>query len=135
MSFIDTLKTRTRALKRDTLAIWFAAKDKRTPWYARAMAALVAAYALSPVDLIPDFIPVLGYLDDLVLIPAGIALSLKLIPAEVMNDARIKAETSLAKPVTWWMTALIVLVWLAIISLILWLVFPLFKKHITIGEN
>ena len=98
-----------QSFKRDTVAIWFAAKDKRTPWYARALAILVAAYALSPIDLVPDFIPVLGYLDDLVLIPAGIALTLKLIPAEVMADARLKAEASLAKPATWWMTALIIL--------------------------
>ncbi len=128
MSFLASLKLRARLLKRDTLAIWYAAKDKRTPWYARALAVLVAAYALSPLDLIPDFIPVLGYLDDLILIPAGIALTLKLVPAAVISDARIAAEKSLAKPVTWWMTALIILVWLAIITLAIWLILPLFKK-------
>lgn len=128
MSFLVSLKQRARLLKRDTLAIWYAAKDKRTPWYARALAVLVAAYALSPLDLIPDFIPVLGYLDDLILIPAGIALTLKLVPAAVISDARIAAEKSLAKPVTWWMTALIILVWLAIITLAIWLILPLFKK-------
>jgi uncharacterized membrane protein YkvA (DUF1232 family) len=128
MSFLASLKKPARSLKRDTLAIWYAAKDKRTPWYARALAVLVAAYALSPVDLIPDFIPVLGYLDDLILIPAGIALTIRLVPAAVMDDARIAAENSLAKPVTWWMTSLIILVWLAIISLLVWLILPLFKK-------
>lgn len=128
MSFLASLKLRARLLKRDTLAIWYAAKDKRTPWYARALAVLVAAYALSPLDLIPDFIPVLGYLDDLILIPAGIALTLKLVPAAVISDARIAAEKSLAKPVTWWMTVLIILVWLAIITLAIWLILPLFKK-------
>ena len=128
MSFLVSLKQRASSLKRDTLAIWYAAKDNRTPWYARALAVLVAAYALSPVDLIPDFIPVLGYLDDLILIPAGIALTLKMVPTAVMSDARIAAEKSLAKPVTWWMTMFIILVWLAIFSLVVWLILPLFKK-------
>ena len=128
MSFLASLKLRAKSLKRNTLSIWYAAKDKRTPWYARALAVLVAAYALSPVDLVPDFIPVLGYLDDLILIPAGIALTIKLIPAAVMSDARIAAEKSLAKPVTWWMTTLIVLVWLIVITIIIWLILPLFKK-------
>jgi len=135
MSRLASFKEHVRSLKRDTLAIWYAAKDKRTPWYARALAVLVAAYALSPIDLIPDFIPVLGYLDDLVLIPAGIALTLKLIPAEVMADARVKAEISLTKPVTWWMTVLIILVWIGLLALVAWLVLPLFKNQSTIGET
>jgi uncharacterized membrane protein YkvA (DUF1232 family) len=135
MSRLTSLKQRARNLQRDTMAIWFAAKDRRTPWYARAMAIFVTSYALSPIDLVPDFIPVLGYLDDLVLIPAGIALTLKLIPAMVMVDARIKAEASLAKPVTRWMTLLIVLAWVAFGALIIWLVLPLFKNQSTIGES
>lgn len=125
---LESLKHRARILKRDTIAVWYAAKDKRTPWYARALALLIAAYALSPIDLIPDFIPVLGYLDDLLLIPAGIALCLKLIPAEVMSDARIAGEKSLAKPAAWWITALIILAWLAIVGLVFWLILPLVKK-------
>jgi len=135
MPWLTTLKERARSLQRDTLAVWFAAKDKRTPWYARALAVLVAAYAFSPIDLVPDFIPVLGYLDDLVLIPAGIALTLKLIPAEVMAEARLKAEASLAKPATWWVTALIILVWIGFLVLIIFLVLPLFKNQSTIGET
>jgi len=128
MPWLESLRRHANALKRDTIAVWYAAKDKRTPWYARALALLVAAYALSPIDLIPDFIPVFGYLDDLLLIPAGIALCLKLIPAEVMSEARIAAEKSLAKPATWWMTVLIILAWLAIIGLVFWLILPLVKK-------
>jgi uncharacterized membrane protein YkvA (DUF1232 family) len=128
MKFLESLKGRARSLQRDTLAVWYAAKDKRTPWYARILAVLVAAYALSPVDLVPDFIPVLGYLDDLILIPAGIALVLRLIPAVVMSDARIKAEASLAKPSTWWMTGLIILVWICLVILIIYLVLPLLQK-------
>jgi uncharacterized membrane protein YkvA (DUF1232 family) len=111
MGFVDQLKQRARALKRDTLAVWFAARDPRTPWYAKALAVLVAAYAFSPIDLIPDFIPVLGYLDDLILIPAGIALVVKLIPAEVMVDARVKASLQTEKPVNWVIGALTLLVW------------------------
>lgn len=128
MKFLESLKGRARSLQRDTLAVWYAAKDKRTPWYARILAVLVAAYALSPVDLVPDFIPVLGYLDDLILIPAGIALVLRLIPAVVMSDARIKADLSLAKPSTWWMTGLIILVWICLVILIIYLVLPLLQK-------
>jgi len=135
MSLLDKLKARAHTLKRDTVAVWFAAKDKRTPWYARGLAILVAAYAFSPIDLVPDFIPVLGYLDDLVLVPAGIALTLKLIPPEVMADARLKAEDSLAKPATWWMTALIMVVWLSLLALIAWLVLPLVTNQSTIGET
>ncbi len=128
MSWKTSLKKRANTLKRDTLAVWYATRDKRTPWYARGLALMVAAYALSPVDLIPDFIPVLGYLDDLLLIPAGIAFCLKLIPPEVMIDARLEAEKSLDKPTTWWMTVLIILAWLVILILVFWLILPLFKK-------
>jgi len=128
MKFFAQLKERARSLQRDTLAVWFAAKDNRTPWYARALAILVTAYALSPVDLVPDFIPILGYLDDLILIPAGIALTLKLIPPGVMAEARVKAEASLARPATWWMTALIILVWIGLLALIFFLILPLFQK-------
>ena len=99
------------------------------PGYARLLAVVVAAYALSPVDLIPDFIPVLGYLDDLILIPAGIALTLRLIPPEVMADARSRAESSLAKPNPWWMTLLIILVWVGVLALLFHLLLPLFQNN------
>ncbi len=129
MTSIDTLKERTRLLKRDTLALWYASRDMRTPWYASLLAVVVAAYALSPIDLIPDFIPVLGYLDDLILIPAGIALTLRLIPLEVMADARARAESSLAKPNPWWMTLLIILVWVGVLALLLYLLLPLLQNN------
>lgn len=129
MPLLRNLKSRAKALKRDTLAVWYASRDKRTPWYARLLALLVAAYALSPVDLIPDFIPVLGYLDDLILIPAGIALTLRLIPPEVMADARVRAESSLAKPNPRWMTLLIILVWVGVLALLLFLLLPLLQKN------
>ncbi|MGO4815932.1 YkvA family protein, partial [Cupriavidus sp. 2MCAB6] len=83
-----------RHLTRDVVALWIAARDPRTPWHAKALAAGVAAYALSPIDLIPDFIPILGYLDDLLIVPAGIALAVRLIPSELMAEFRREAEQS-----------------------------------------
>lgn len=88
-----SLKNHLKRLKQDLVAVYFAMLDPRTPWYAKALAAIVVGYAVSPIDLIPDFIPILGYLDDALLLPLGILLCLKLIPKTVMVDSRIKAET------------------------------------------
>lgn len=117
---LERLKKAAKRLKAELLALGYAARDPRTPWYARAFALLVLTYALSPIDLIPDFIPVLGYLDDLLLLPAGLWLALKLIPPEVMADAHAEAARNphkLAKS-TWGLllmlviyAALIVLAW------------------------
>lgn len=82
------LKDWAAALKRQTRVVYLAYRDPRTPWYAKAVATSVVAYALSPIDLIPDFIPVIGYLDDLLLVPAGLALAMRLIPDEVLEEAR-----------------------------------------------
>ena len=125
---MESLKQRAKTLRRDTVAVYFASRDPRTPWYARVLAVVIAVYAFSPIDLIPDFVPVLGYLDDLILIPAGITLTLRLIPAAVMQDARLKADDSIAKPSTWWMTLLIILVWVGVLALVVWLLLPLLKK-------
>jgi uncharacterized membrane protein YkvA (DUF1232 family) len=129
VKLLETLKSRAKTLKRDTLALWYAARDQRTPWYARLLAVVVAAYALSPVDLIPDFVPVLGYLDDLILIPAGIALTLRLIPPEIMAASRAKADSALVKPNPWWMTMLIILVWVGVLALLFFLLLPLFQNN------
>jgi uncharacterized membrane protein YkvA (DUF1232 family) len=94
---LERLKVWARALKRDVVALWLAARDPRVPWGAKIVAAAVAAYALSPIDLIPDFVPVLGYLDDLLLVPAGIWMALKLIPEPLMAELRSLAEES-ARP-------------------------------------
>jgi uncharacterized membrane protein YkvA (DUF1232 family) len=91
-----TWRARVAALKRETLALYLAARDPRTPWYARVLVAAVAAYALSPIDLIPDFIPVLGLLDDVVLLPLGIALALRLVPENVIADCRARAAEAFA---------------------------------------
>ena len=88
---LERLKNRARALKRDTIALWYAVTDGRTPWYAKALGLAVVAYALSPIDLIPDFIPVLGLLDDLLLVPAGIALVVRLLPPGVLDECRERA--------------------------------------------
>src|SRR5438874_12532974 len=98
MTLVQTLKARARELKRETYVLYLAVRDPRTPWYARAVAAAVVAYALSPFDLIPDFIPVLGYLDDLIVVPLGIALALKLVPDPVMSDCREHARAAVGRP-------------------------------------
>jgi uncharacterized membrane protein YkvA (DUF1232 family) len=99
--------------------IYLAYRDPRVPWYARACAAVVVAYAFSPIDLIPDFIPVLGYLDDLVLVPLGITLALRMIPPAVMAECREKAREMMAagKPANWAAAVVIIAIWLALAAL------------------
>jgi len=113
---LQTWRQRARQLKREVYALYLAYRDPRTPWHARLWAALVVAYAFSPIDLIPDFIPILGYLDDLVLLPLGVALALKLIPAEVMVDSRAKADAVIAggKPVNRVAGAVIIALWIGL---------------------
>jgi uncharacterized membrane protein YkvA (DUF1232 family) len=89
---LDGLKARARALKKEVLAVYLASRDPRTPWYAKGLVVLIVAYALSPIDVIPDFVPVLGYLDDLILIPGGIWLAIRMIPPEVLVEAHRAAE-------------------------------------------
>lgn len=117
-------KSKVKLLKRDVLALYLAARDPRVPWYAKALALVTAAYALSPIDLIPDFIPILGLLDDIVLIPLAILLCVRLIPAFVMADLRELAEERLAKrpPTSRIAAAVIVLVWLALAAGMVYLV-------------
>ena len=111
---VERWKQRARRLKAETYALYLAYRDPRVPWYARLVAACVVAYALSPVDLIPDFIPLLGYLDDLVLVPLGLALALRLIPAPVMAECRERAHALLAegRPTSWRGAAVIITIWL-----------------------
>lgn len=110
---LEKLKAGAKTLEAEIHALYHAARDSRTPWYAKAIIACVVAYALSPIDLIPDFIPVLGYLDDLLLLPLGIYLALKLIPAEVLIDARRRAaETPGTLPKRWWVALVIIFLWL-----------------------
>ena len=104
---------RLRALKRDAYALLLACRDRRTPWYARLTAGAVVAYAFSPIDLIPDFIPVLGLLDDFLIVPLGVVLVRSMVPADVMEDCRVRADAVTAgeKPVFWAAAVAIVAVW------------------------
>ena len=122
---INAWQARAKLFKRELHALTLAMRDPRTPWYARALGVLVIAYATSPIDLIPDFIPVLGYLDDLILVPAGIALTLRLVPAQVLEEARAKVDAHAAtgKPVNWVAAVVIVALWLGAgvwIGLLIW---------------
>jgi uncharacterized membrane protein YkvA (DUF1232 family) len=108
------LKARAAALKRDVYALYLAARDPRTPWYAKLFAGAVIAYALSPIDLIPDPIPVIGYLDDLILLPLGIYVAIKLIPAAIFAQCRAQAESRCDQlPRNWIAAAVILLLWLS----------------------
>ncbi len=124
---LQSLKQWARRLKTETLVLYLAYRDPRTPWYARIVAGLVVAYALSPIDLIPDFIPVIGYLDDLIIVPLGIALSIRLIPAEVIALARDRARERGSKrlPVNRAAAVAIVVVWVAAASALFLVVFRL----------
>jgi uncharacterized membrane protein YkvA (DUF1232 family) len=129
-SFVETWKGRAHQLKTEVYALYLAYKDPRTPWYARIFAAMVVAYAFSPIDLIPDPIPVLGYLDDLVLIPLGVYLALKMIPGEVMAECRSKAKEAMAqgKPVNKVAAVVIVVIWVGMAVLVGMLTYRFFKK-------
>ena len=110
-------------MRRDTYAVYLACRDPRTPWYAKVFAGGVVAYALSPIDLIPDFIPVLGYVDDLILVPLGIALAVKMIPEPVLADCREMARNASARPTNRTAAAVIIAIWLAAAGLLIWLVY------------
>ena len=120
---MERWRQRARRLKTEVHALYLAYRDPRVPWYARVVAACVVAYAFSPIDLIPDPIPVLGYLDDLVLLPLGVVLALKLIPASVMAECRQRARDAAreGRPTNWLAAGLIVAVWLALAALGVWL--------------
>lgn len=111
---LTSLKGQARQLKQHTLTVYFAARDPRTPLLVRVLALFVAAYALSPIDLIPDFIPVIGYLDDLLLVPLGLALVVRLIPPEVLEAARLQAQQAASKPISYTAAAFVVVLWLAL---------------------
>lgn len=121
---IRRLKSWAATLKRDILALWIAARDRRTPRLATLVAAGVAAYALSPIDLIPDFIPILGYLDDLLIVPAGIALAIRLIPAALMVEYRAEALRRSDRPRSPLAASAIISVWIAAIAVTVLLLAP-----------
>ena len=121
---MQSLKQQARKLKKEIYAIYLACKDPRIPWYARLLAGCVVAYAFSPIDLIPDFIPIIGYLDDLIIVPLLIWLVLKMIPVAVLNECREKAEAAMSggKPTSKIAAVIIVAIWIALgILIVVWL--------------
>ena len=111
---IEPWRQRARHLKRETYALYFAVRDPRVPWYAKALAAGIVGYAFSPIDLIPDFIPVLGYLDELVILPLGVMAVRAMIPEGVLAECRERASRLEGKPRSWIAAVVIVAVWIAL---------------------
>ncbi len=113
---LTDVKAWARIIKRDAITLWLAARDPRTPWYAKALAAVVAAYALSPIDLIPDFIPILGYLDDIIIVPLGIWAVVALLPADLVAELRTQAAQMAERPMSRAAAAIIILLWVTAIA-------------------
>jgi len=124
------LKRRSQALKGETLALLIASRDPRLPWYVKIFLGLLLAYSFSPIDLIPDFVPVLGYLDDLIIVPLGISLALRMIPAEVMADARRLSDQMLrqGKPISRVGAGMVVVIWLVVLAAVVWSVVRAFQR-------
>ncbi len=123
-SYKRTLRSRASALKNETLALYLACRDPRVPWYAKALGLAIIGYALSPIDLIPDFIPVLGYLDDIIIIPAGVALLLRLVPKPIMAEMRERARFEFARgtPKSRLAAGLVLSAWIVALALVVWLI-------------
>jgi len=133
---ITSWKTRAKRLRNEIHALYLAARDPRTPWYAKVLAAFIIGYALSPIDLIPDFVPVLGYLDDLVIVPAGITLLIRLVPAGVLQECREKAQSQpMSMRRNWIAGIIIVLFWLLLIYVALSLLWGIVKDLRDAGEQ
>jgi uncharacterized membrane protein YkvA (DUF1232 family) len=128
--FLTHWKQQAQNLEVEVYAVYLAYRDPRVPWYARLFAACVVGYAFSPIDLIPDFIPLLGYLDDLLIVPLGIWLVLKMIPPPVMAECRARSQEMLrqGQPVNWAAATVIVAIWLALAGLAVFLVVRFIKK-------
>ncbi|UXN60908.1 YkvA family protein [Phyllobacterium zundukense] len=122
--WFERLRGWAKHVKRDVYAVYFAARDRRTPWYAKALAFTIAAYALSPIDLIPDFIPVLGYLDEIILLPLGIMLVVRMIPPEVMAEHREKATAMEDRPTSRGAAIAIVVIWVSALAFTVWYFWP-----------
>jgi uncharacterized membrane protein YkvA (DUF1232 family) len=121
MALLERLKSAARKLKNEITVLCVVYRDARTPWYAKVLIAVVIAYSLSPIDLIPDFIPILGYLDDLILVPLGILLAIKLVPKEIFEDARQHVAVN-PKEIGisgWWFAAVIIIFWVCVIGLVI----------------
>jgi uncharacterized membrane protein YkvA (DUF1232 family) len=128
--FLSFWRQKAADLQLQTYALYFASRDPRVPWYAKGFIGLVVAYAFSPIDLIPDFIPILGYLDDLVIVPLGAYFAIKMIPAPVMEECRAKAKAHLneEKPIFKFMGVLIIAIWIIILLVIGFVLYKTFRK-------
>jgi uncharacterized membrane protein YkvA (DUF1232 family) len=122
------MKIWARRLRRDSHAIYLASRDPRVPWYVKILAVAVAGYALSPIDLIPDFIPVVGYLDDLIIVPLGIGLVVSLIPKEIMVECRAKADEAGQRPVSRAGMIAIIMVWIAAAAILGWMIYAYWRQ-------
>ena len=114
MTTVERLRGWAREMKRDVHALYLAARDPRVPWYAKAVALFVAAYALSPIDLIPDFISVIGYLDDMIIVPLGILLAVRLIPPDILAEHRAAADEAALRPASRTAALVIVAIWIGV---------------------
>lgn len=121
---LKSWRQKAKKLKIEIFALYFAYRDPRVPWYAKAFITAIVGYALSPIDLIPDFIPVLGYIDDLIIIPAAISLALKMVPEEVLEECRKKAQSESVGD-HWVAAIVIILIWLVAIYVTVWVVWAL----------
>lgn len=124
MTILSSLRKWASSLKQDMVSLWIATRDPRVPWHAKLVAGAVVGYALSPIDLIPDFIPVLGYLDDVIIVPLGIMLAVRLIPQPLMQEFRREAVRREDLPKSNAGVALIAAIWIAAVALLLWFFWP-----------
>ena len=124
MNILETWKNWSKKLKLQTYTLYYAYKDPMTPWYAKVWGAVVVSYAFSPIDLIPDFVPIVGYLDDLILIPLGIALAVKLIPREIMIKCRQQAQERIdsKRPVNWIAGGIIIAIWIMMFYAVVYII-------------
>ena len=128
--WFSSWKKRVLQLRTEIYALYLAYKDPRVPWYARIFAGCVVGYAFSPIDLIPDFIPIIGYLDDILIVPLGIIIAIKLIPPQVLWECRMKAQKVMeqGQPTNWMAALVIVAVWLALTVIAVWWLLKVFRK-------
>jgi len=123
VGYLGRLKQKARLIKRDTYMLYLACRDPRTPWYVKVFAGAIVAYAISPIDLIPDFLPVVGYLDDLILVPLGIALAVRMIPEPVLIACRANAQLHAERLTSRTAAAIIILIWISIALLLVGMVY------------
>lgn len=130
MNAIERWNQHVKQLKTEAYAIFLASKDPRVPWYAKGLIIFVIAHTFSPIDLIPDFIPVIGYLDDLIITPLGITIALKMIPHNVLAECRAEAKEiiNLDKPIIWWSAAIIIIIWLLVIASVIGIIIRINKN-------